>query len=208
MMAILKTADIFYMCGVHSGVEPPACKLQHMQPAMLIAKLRVLVQSNEIAYIGICGGAKLAGRATDYVHTSFDLLAGTYVHYDSNVNAKMVDLQTNVVNDVVQFTTGCAIALMLTPHIYSAICFPTVKNRAQWFEFVAMNTLALQPFLNFKADIIEQPVASVEQPELAKNSIAKTPANCVATPPTEVSPAEKSSACSEANVNDCVTSER
>ena len=49
----------------------------------------------------------------------------------------------------------------------------------------------MQPFLNFKADIIEQPVASAEQPELAKNSIAKTPANCVATPPTEVSLAEK-----------------
>ena len=74
------------------------------------------------------------------------------MYFDSSVSAKdVVDVKTNVVDDVVHFTTGCAIAAMLTADSCRAICFPTMKNKAQWLPIVAQSTLALQKWLESKA---------------------------------------------------------
>ena len=139
MMELLNAATIFYMGGVHGRQ-----RTTRIGAPQLTAMLKRKVQQNEVAYIGICGGGTLAG-------TPFDLLSGTNVYYESSVSAKMVDVKTNVVEDVVHFTTGCAIAAVLTADSCRAVSFPTVKNKAKWVPFAAKNTLVLQQWLEVKA---------------------------------------------------------
>jgi hypothetical protein len=147
------SATIFYMGGVHglSGSTPINASPSHV--AQLIALLKEKVQQNLISYIGVCGGATLAGRSTDYVHIPFDLLSGTTVVYDSGISAQRIgEIQTNVAQDVVHFTTGCALAIVLSANNKcGAISFPCIKNSAQWKPFARANTIALQKWLQFKA---------------------------------------------------------
>jgi len=119
------SATIFYMSGVHGqrGSIPIDASPTHV--AQLIAVLKRKVQQNEIAYIGICGGAKLAGKSTKYMHIPCDLLSGTNVIYDGGISAKMVEeVKTNVVKDVLHITTGCALAVVLTANSCCAVSFP------------------------------------------------------------------------------------
>ena len=88
------------------------------------------MQRNEIAYIGICGGGTLAGTSTTFVQTAFDLLPGARVHYQDGVSAKQVThVMTSVDQDVVHFTTGCAIAILFNTASCRAMCFPTTKTK-------------------------------------------------------------------------------
>ena len=92
----------------------------------------------------------LAGKSTAFAQTPFDLLCGTNVCYDSSAGAKMVTVKTNAIHDLVQFSTGCAIAAVLTAYSCRAISFPVTKNYAQWKPFAIENTVALQKWLEIK----------------------------------------------------------
>ena len=63
----------------------------------------------------------------------------------------MIEMKTDAMKDILQFTTGCAIAVMLTTDSCRAVSFPTIKNKAHWEPFAAANTLALQKWLEVKA---------------------------------------------------------
>ena len=154
MMELLNAATIFYMSGVHgqAGYTPINVVTEHVQ--QLIAALKRKVQRSEIVYWGVCGGGMLAGKSTKFVHTPFDLLEGTHVSYDGGTSAKNCEMKTDADKDIVQITTGCAIAVMLTTNIDScrAVSFPCIKNNAQWKKFAAESTLALQEWLEVKAN--------------------------------------------------------
>jgi len=130
--------------------------------------------------VGICGGAKLAGRSTDYIHTPFDLLSGTEVHYDCGVNAAMVDVKTDATKDVVHLTTGCAIAVLVTPDVCCAVSFPCIKNKEQWLPFAAENSVALQRWVEVKAS---QQCTTLWRCNTAFTCDAEPPAEPLAEPP-------------------------
>ena len=69
MMDILNAATVFHMGGVHGREGKTCLTAPPVQVQRLIATLKAKVQQNDIAYIGICGGAKLVGRFADYIHT-------------------------------------------------------------------------------------------------------------------------------------------
>jgi len=174
------SATIFYMGGVHARLGSARIGAPPAYVRQLIAMLKSKVQGNEIAYIGICGGGTLAGKSTAYVHIPFDLLSGTNIVYDSSVNAKSNDVKTRhtvsdtMIEDVVHFTTGCAIAVVLTADSCRALSFSTLKNTKQWLTFAAKNTLALQKWLHVKACtslLLQQPLAHEDIGGRLRNSI-------------------------------------
>ena len=132
MTELLNAATIFYMAGVHGRhrTTPIDVATEHIQ--QLVARLKQKMHQNEIAYIGICGGAMLAGKFTEFPHVPFDLLEGTIVCYDSSVGPEHIsEMKTDVIKDIVQITSGCAIAVVLTTDNRRAVSFPTVKNNAK-----------------------------------------------------------------------------
>ena len=151
MMQLLNAATIFYMGGVHGDRRTTPIDADAQQVQQLIAMLKRKVHRSDIAYFGVCGGAMLAGRSTAFVHTPFDILEGTQVVYDV-VAAKKCERKTDAVKDIVQFTCGCAVAIMLTTDTCRAVCFPTIKNKAQWQPFAAANTLDMQEWLQVQTN--------------------------------------------------------
>ena len=153
LMELLNAATIFYMSGVHgqAGHTPMNVATEHVQ--QIIAALKRKVQSNEIVYWGVCGGAMLAGKSTTFVHTPFNLLEGTNVFYDGGISAKSCEMKTHAAKNILQITTGCAIAVRLTTNKDScrAVSFPCIKNKAQWHKFAAESTRALHEWLEVKA---------------------------------------------------------
>ena len=153
LIELLNAATIFYMSGVHGQARhtPMNVATEHVQ--QIIAALKRKVQSSEIVYWGVCGGAMLAGKSTTFVHTPFNLLEGTNVFYDAGISAKSCEMKTHAAKNILQITTGCAIAVMLTTDKDScrAVSFPCIKNHAQWQKFAAESTRALHEWLEVKA---------------------------------------------------------
>ena len=119
---------------------------------ILVTKLRDLVQYDALAYIGICGGAMLAGKQeNNYGLTPFDLLSSTKVQYNTNVRRCMVSMDSSTANDIAQMTTGCGIALYIKPGKCAAISFPTIKNNEQWLPFAEESTVELSNLVEHKA---------------------------------------------------------
>ena len=95
----------------------------------------------------------LAGKSTTFVHTPFNLLEDTNVFYSGGISAKSCEMKTNASKNILQITTGCAIAVKLTTNKNScrAVSFPCIKNHTQWHKFAAESTQALHEWLEVKA---------------------------------------------------------
>ena len=79
--------------------------------------------------------------------TPVDLLQGAAVRYDRNCSTAQV-LTTP---QVVQITTGCAVAMYMWQDRRQGICFHCVKKNADvWWPFAEQNTRALQYFVVHK----------------------------------------------------------
>ena len=143
MMATLKGCDIFYMGGIHSISEKWARDSEQSPARRLSEEIQRRVQYNMMAYIGICGGAKISGSVSYYGLAPLDLLQGAEVLYDINCSRAQVCTTQNAV----QITTGCAVAIYMWQNRRQGICFPVVKNAGQWWPFAEQNTMALQDFV-------------------------------------------------------------
>ena len=151
---VLRLADVFYMCGIFHNNLSDHWRLRMERGGAshrLVLAISELVQYNVLGYVGVCGGAYLAGATYPCKFTTLDLLLGTNVHYDSSVNPVNVSVISNPETDLVQITTGCGILIIIKPGIRQVICFPTTKNSAQWLKFARENTLELQRLVERKA---------------------------------------------------------
>ena len=90
----------------------------------------------------------MSGSEPYYGLTPLDLLQGAEVRYDSNCATAEV-LTTP---QVVQITTGCAVAIYVWQDRRQGICFPVVKNAGGWRPFAEQNTRALQDFVVHKCN--------------------------------------------------------
>ena len=155
MADLLKVADVFFFAGVHS-VHP---KLEHamLKPAgptrqSLVTLLQERIQYNHCAFFGVCGGAMMSGATNCYGLPGLDLFDGLTVKYDCNVSASAVSVDTSYKAGLLQMTTGCALALVMTKEEVSGISFTTVKNQAQWWSFAESNTTEVQRLVQKKCE--------------------------------------------------------
>lgn len=147
--AMLSRADVFWFAGIF---EVPGGLRDRMAHTALLSTLQARVQYNHCAFVGICGGAVLSGAHNSYGLPPLDLLDGVRVHYDANVSAKAVPLRTSSDNQLVQMTSGCALAIVVWGSRIASQCFPVVKNQFQWWDFSTENSRALQRLTEKKAE--------------------------------------------------------
>ena len=155
MADVLNRADVFFFAGVHS--VHPELKDAMLKPAgptrqSLVTLLRERIQYNHCAFFGVCGGAMMSGATNYYGLPGLDLFDGLTVKYDSNVSAHAVSVDTSYEARLLQMTTGCALALVLTKEDVSGISFTTVKNQAQWWNFAESNTTEVQRLVQRKCE--------------------------------------------------------
>ena len=149
MMATLRGCDIFYMAGIYRVSEQWAQASAQGPARRLAEEIQTRVQYNCMAFIGVCGGAKMSGSEPYYGLTPLDLLQGAAVRYDCNCATAEV-LTTP---QVVQITTGCAVAMYMWQDRRQGICFHCVKKNADvWWPFAEQNTRALQDFVVHKCN--------------------------------------------------------
>ena len=149
MMATLRGCDIFYMAGIYRVSEQWARASAQGPARRLAEEIQTRVQYNCMAFIGVCGGAKMSGSEPYYGLTPLDLLQGAEVRYDSNCATAEV-LTTP---QVVQITTGCAVAMYMWQDRRQGICFHCVKKNADvWWPFAEQSTRALQDFVVHKCN--------------------------------------------------------
>ena len=149
MMETLRGCDIFYMAGIYRVSEQWAQASAQGPARRLAEEIQTRVQYNCMAFIGVCGGAKMSGSEPYYGLTPLDLLQGAEVRYDSNCATAEV-LTTP---QVVQITTGCAVAMYMWQDRRQGICFHCVKKNADvWWPFAEQNTRALQDFVVHKCN--------------------------------------------------------
>jgi len=142
MMATLASCDLFYMSGIFD--VPQTWVDRSNGPALsLVQEIQRRVQYNEMAFMGVCGGALMSGSQPFYGLAPLDLLQGAAVMYDINCSNAPVRTTPNVV----QITTGCAVAIYIWRDRREAISFPVVKNSSKWYCFAADSTRALQYFV-------------------------------------------------------------
>ena len=94
----------------------------------------------------------MAGATTPYGGPGLDLFDGFTVCYDANIRGGAAKVKTNFEDRVMQMTTGCALAVVMTYDNLAASSFITIKNGSQWLEFAASNTEAMQSLANKAAE--------------------------------------------------------
>ena len=149
MMATLRGCDIFYMAGIYRVSEQWAQASAQGPARRLAEEIQTRVQYNCMAFIGVCGGAKMSGSEPYYGLTPLDLLQGAAVRYDRNCSTAQVLTTPRVV----QITTGCTVAMYMWQDRRQGICFHCVKKNADvWWPFAEQNTRALQDFVVHKCN--------------------------------------------------------
>ena len=149
MMETLRGCDIFYMAGIYRVSEQWAQASAQGPARRLAEEIQTRVQYNCMAFIGVCGGAKMSGSEPYYGLTPLDLLQGAEVRYDCNC----ATAQVLTTPQVVQITTGCAVAMYMWQDRRQGICFHCVKKNADvWWPFAEQNTRALQDFVVHKCN--------------------------------------------------------
>ena len=147
MVDILRRADVFYFAGVYT--VPPALRTA-MANSTLVTLLKEQVQYNQCAFFGVCGGAMIAGATNHYALPGLDLFNGITVQYDSNVGAGAVSVDTSYEAGLLQMTTGCALALLMTSDHVEGRSFVTIKNHSQWYDFAQRSTAEVQRLVQMK----------------------------------------------------------
>ena len=97
----------------------------------LLHLLRERVQCNYMGFVGVCGGAKVAGigNGNNFGLPGLDLLNGIKVQYEAGVTAAQVTVDTNADLQLVQMTTGCALAFVMDETMQMGICFACTKKQ-------------------------------------------------------------------------------
>ena len=80
----------------------------------LVHHLRTRIQYNLMSFFGVCGGAMLVGKDTHYRCLRLDLLYFFSVVYDANISVAAAVVKTSFEERVMQMTTGCALAVVMT----------------------------------------------------------------------------------------------
>ena len=148
MRAILEWADVFYMCGFGGGFPEFLRRLfDPLGPGKAVVDLiRARVQYDEMAYIGICGGAMAAGRhywSQPRSTCCFDFLEGVDVAYDAN-DSTIAKKTPRTDATAFQMTCACGIAInMRYPKVHASSVI-VVKNSAQWTKFASENSKCLK----------------------------------------------------------------
>ena len=107
--------------------------LQHaLTVSPLVHHLRARIQYDLMSLFGVCSGAMMAGKGTQYGFPGLDLLNGFAVRYDANTSGGAAVVKTNFAERVMQMTTGCALAVVMTYDEIAARSFITTKNVSQW----------------------------------------------------------------------------
>ena len=144
MRDLLRNADLFYFAGVH--VVPATARLA-MEQSGFVELLRERVQYNSCAYFGVCGGATMAGCDNVYSLPGLDFFDGVSVMYDAHISPAMASVRTSYESQLLQITSGCALALVATIGSVQGCSFPTIKNATQWLDFANQNTEEVNIFL-------------------------------------------------------------
>ena len=158
MRNLLSIADIFCMGGIN---DPPNSPWRmRTQPGFpghaLVRTLKHLIQWNAIAYVGICGGAILAGRSNPYGCPPLDLFCGATLIYEGSTNPTELRQQISFGN-VVWIATGMGCALRILPQSCEALAFGCVKKKSwEWRELAQYYTPQLQELFDFKCDLVSR----------------------------------------------------
>ena len=112
MKELLMDADLFYFAGF-LGIRAPPGLDDAMRNGPVLHLLRERVEYNYMGFVGVCGGAMLAGNVNCFGLPGLDLLNGIKVQYESNVAAAQVTVETNTERQIVQMTSGCALAFVM-----------------------------------------------------------------------------------------------
>lgn len=125
MEDLLMGAEYFYFAGIQ---KPPRGLDDAMRNGRLLHLLRERVQCNLMAFYGVCGGAKVAGQGGYCGLPALDLLSGIRVQYDSSMSAKDATVATNAERQIVQMTSGCALAFVKDQTQCRAVSFTCTKK--------------------------------------------------------------------------------
>ena len=129
MLQLLNEANLFYFCGIQEMSEGLRRPFKFRSP--LVERLRARIQYDQMSFFGVCGGAMMAGATTWYGCPGLDLFDGITVCYDANISGPAAKVKTNFENRVMQMTTGCALAVVMTYDHMAASSFITIKNGQQ-----------------------------------------------------------------------------
>ena len=151
MTELLMDADLFYFAGF-VGLRAPPCLDNAMRNGHLLHLLRERVQYNCMGFVGVCGGAMLAGNGNNLGLPGLDLLNGIKVQYDPNVAAAQVTVDTNAERQIVQMTSGCALAFVMDETMQMGINFSCTTNQAQWLQLASTNSEEDQRVIDRKTD--------------------------------------------------------
>ena len=152
MIQLLNDTDVFYMGGIYGNASESWKNMTRPggRSHCLVELLRARVQYNCIAYVGVCGGAMLAGSVNYYGLTPLDLLQGLKVEYHSNCSAGSLESLQLPQTGEVHFATGGAIGICLWHTTHRVICFPCIKNGTSWVQFCERNAAAAAATLRWK----------------------------------------------------------
>ena len=146
MMQRLADAQIFVMAGVFTVDDAWRQRTSKGSEAWpLVEELRARVQYNNLIYVGVCGGALLAGNYNPYDLEPFDLFQGMVVRYGANISSRAAIVTDNA--SEIQITSGCGAAFHYWHNIRMATVFPVVKNYSQWWEFAERSSQRLSEAL-------------------------------------------------------------
>ncbi len=90
--AMLENTNLFYFCGFGGSIEDELVALFDVRDGgagriQTIDLIRAMVRSDQMLYVGICGGAKIFGRRYDWGIPDrvrfFDFLGGVSLCYDA-----------------------------------------------------------------------------------------------------------------------------
>ena len=138
MMHVLLQADVFYLAGGWSRRTLPS-----QFAYCLVEMLRARVQYNLLAFIGVCGGAVIAGKENGYGVTPLDLLQGAKITYLSSSKPTDAEGKISTAGDFVM-TSGCAFGINVWQSHTRVASFPVIKNHDKWLDFSLSNSIALE----------------------------------------------------------------
>ena len=136
MHQLLDNSNLFYFCVIWEMTENLR---QAFSGTPLVEHLRCHIHYHQMSFFGVCGGAMMAGLQTHYGCPGLDLFDGFTVHYDANIRASVAQVTTSFEEQVMQMTTGCALAVVMTYDNIAATSFSTINNGSQWFKFCSFH---------------------------------------------------------------------
>ena len=142
----LKEADLFYFKGFGGGFESVMDVFSSTRHWTLVEKLQELVAYNRMVYIGVCGGAMIAGKkwlGDRRVEPNLELLSlfgQASVRYDMCCPPEDVDQDIFHDLNIFHLTSACGIAIYCVNGYASGSCFIVKKTgRAKWSSFRQLN---------------------------------------------------------------------